>query len=423
MPDAALFCSRQSCRIQGAGDEPVQVSFRHGGRGTSGEPQTNLSAVTCETIRDEASLASLAGSWDGLVRSMSRPSPFMLHGWLLEWWRAFGRGSDLAVPIACRDGRLVGALPLFVRSRWGVRVGAFLGHSESALADLLVSNGLAATVGPRLVEQIAASRIDAVDLFGLPGESRLAAAVGPSGLQVIQRVEAPVIEVGRDWDAFYDAKVHASRRRTIRRRAKTIGTLGKIALEHARTTEAIDAALGDAFRLHTLRWGSRPDHSTFGTLVGQRFHRAALRALAGDDVVRITTMKIDGRAIAFQLWFALGTSSYMYRQAYDPEFARFGLGFTITLDAMKAAVAEGLTRVELLGGAEPVKLEVADRVDPMYQGVGLARGIGGQVFVATRVGALRVTQRLRRSEQIRKLYYEKFGHARHAVLALRGPSA
>src|ERR1700682_99541 len=367
---------------QGAGDEPVQVSLRHGGRGTSGWPQTNLGAVKCETINDDASLASLPGSWAALVRSMARPSPFMLHGWLLEWWRAFGRGADLAVHVARRDDKLIGALPLFTGSRWGTRVGSFLGGGESALADLLAASDVATTVSERLVEHLAASRIDAVDMFGLSGDSRLAATVGPSRLQLIQRVEAPVIEVGRDYDAFYDSKVHASRRRTLRRRAKNLGELGKISLDQARSPEAIDAALDDAFRLHTLRWGSQPDHSTFGTSDGQRVHRAALRALADDDVVRITTMKIDGRAIAFQLWFALGASAYLYRQAYDQEFARFGLGFTITLDAIKAAMAEGLTRVELLGGGEPVKLEIADRMDPMYQGVGLARGLRGQVFVA-----------------------------------------
>jgi CelD/BcsL family acetyltransferase involved in cellulose biosynthesis len=305
----------------------------------------------------------------------------------------------------------------------GVRVASFLGNGESALADLLVAQGIGRSVDARLVEHLGASRIDAVDLFGLPRESRLAAAVGLSRLQLIQRVEAPVIDVGRDWAKFYEAKVHASRRRTLRRRAKSLAALGNIVVELARSPEATLAALDDAFQLHAQRWGSRPDHSTLGTVDGQRFHRAALASLAADDVVRVTTIKIDGRAIAFQLWFALGTSAYLYRQAYDPEFARFGLGFTVTLDAIRAAMAEGLTRVELLGGAEPVKLELADGVDPMHQGVGLARGFGGHAFVAARVGVLRVTQRLRRSEQIRRLYYEGFGPARQAVLSIRGPEA
>jgi len=69
-------------------------------------------AVRCETIRDEEAFASLGPSWDALVRAMPRPSPFFLHRWLVEWYREFGAGLELAVEIARRDGQLVGALPL-----------------------------------------------------------------------------------------------------------------------------------------------------------------------------------------------------------------------------------------------------------------------------------------------------------------------
>jgi CelD/BcsL family acetyltransferase involved in cellulose biosynthesis len=377
-------------------------------------------ALSCDTIRDASAFAALAGSWDGLVRATPRASPFMLHSWLLEWWRHFGSGRELAVHVARRDGALVAALPLFVRSQFGFRVASFLGNGESALADVLLAAGAPATAASALIDHVEASGIDAVDVFGLSRESRLA-AVGPSRIQLIQRVESPVIDVGHDWKGFYETKLHSSRRRTIRKRARGLEAEGKVAVEHAKTPEAVGATIDDLFRLHQLRWGSRPDHSTLGTPVGQRFHRAALVALAHDGVVRVTTVRVDGRSIAFQCWFALGSSAYLYRQSYDPAFARFGLGFRITLDAIEAAVAEGISRIELLGGAEPVKLELADRMDPMHQGVGLARGVRGRAFVAARVAALRAYQRLRGSEQLRRLYYhEGLASARRAVASLRG---
>ena len=36
------------------------------------------------TITDPAEFATLRAEWDPLVHAMRRPSPFMLHGWLLE---------------------------------------------------------------------------------------------------------------------------------------------------------------------------------------------------------------------------------------------------------------------------------------------------------------------------------------------------
>ena len=378
--------------------------------------------VTSETVSDERSFAALAG-WDNLVRAMSRPSPFMLHGWLVEWWRHFGQGRELAVHIARCDGQLVGALPLFVRSRFGTRVASFLGDGESAMGDLLAAEGRRSTVTVRLIEHVAASRIDAVDLFGLPRESPFVTALAPSRVQVVQRVEAPVLDLGRDWEAFINTKLHPSRRRTFRRRYRSLASEGKIAVELATTPDTVTAALDEAFRLHRLRWGSHQDRSTFGTAPGQRFHRAALALLAREGVARITTMTIDGRAIAFQCWFALGTSAYLYRQSYDPAFARFGLGFAITLEVMKVAMAEGLTRVELLGGAESHMLELADRLEPLHQAVGLARSVRGRAFAVARVAALRAFQRLRRSEGIRRLYYDGLGPARRAMLSLRAPQA
>jgi CelD/BcsL family acetyltransferase involved in cellulose biosynthesis len=379
--------------------------------------------VTCETIRDESAFATLAGSWDALVRAMPRPSPFMLHAWLLEWWRHFGEGSELAIFLARRDNHLVGALPLFVRKRWGLRIASFLGAGESALSDLLTADASPASVAEQLMQYAAASGISALDVFGLTRESRLAAALGPARLELIERVESPVIDLGGDWEAFLTAKLSSSRRREVRRRSRNLAAEGKLEVAVARTPEEVGEALGDAFRLHGLRWGEGPDRSTFGTPRGQRFHRAALAAVAKDDLVRVSTVRLDGRAIAFQCWFALGASAYQYRIAHDPAFQRFGLGFASTLDVINAAMAEGLVRFELLGGAEGYKLEIADRLAPMHQGVGMARGPRGRAFVAARVAALRGFQRLRRSEPVRRAYYEGVGSARRAVMSLRGRHA
>ena len=83
---------------------------------------------------------ALAGQWDDLVRAMPRPSPFLLHGWLTEWWRHYGGGAELAVDVCRHDGRLVGALPLIIRRRAGLRVASFMGDRHAVLPDLLLSD-------------------------------------------------------------------------------------------------------------------------------------------------------------------------------------------------------------------------------------------------------------------------------------------
>jgi CelD/BcsL family acetyltransferase involved in cellulose biosynthesis len=151
-----------------------------------------------ETVSSGDDFERLAGEWDELVRAMPRPSPFLLHGWLAEWWRHYGAGAQLAVHIARHDGRLVGALPLVVRRRSGVRVATFMGGRQSVLPDVLLAPGADGDVSKQLARALVDGACDVVDLHGLPAESRIAAALGPR-LDVMERIEAPVLDLTGGW--------------------------------------------------------------------------------------------------------------------------------------------------------------------------------------------------------------------------------
>jgi CelD/BcsL family acetyltransferase involved in cellulose biosynthesis len=362
--------------------------------------------VHIEVVRDARSFGRLAGEWDGLVSKMPRPSPFLLHPWLAAWWRHHGAGADLQVHIARRDGRLVGALPLFERSRLGVRVAQFLGGRESTLADLLVADGAAHDVAAALVNSALDAGNDLVDVFGLPADSRLAAAARPQRLRLIPRVEAPVLELADGWEATYAQRTSAKKRSLHRRRRRQLGELGRLEVTDARETAELLDALEEAFRLHALRFAARPDRSGFATAAGMRFHRDALAAVAALGVARITTLRLDGRAIAFHYWFHLCKRMYVYRLAFDPGYARFSPGLVNTLDAIQAAADEGVTRIEFLGSGERYKLELADHLEPLHQGLGLAASARGNAAAAARAAGIRAFLRVKRSETARRLYVE-----------------
>jgi CelD/BcsL family acetyltransferase involved in cellulose biosynthesis len=375
---------------------------------------TAATELTLDTISSEAAFAGLADEWDGLVRARSRPSPFLLHAWLVEKWRHYGDGGELAVHVAYRDGRLVGAIPLRVRSRYGLRVLSFLG-GDTALADLLVADGEHSEVAAALAERVALSGQDFAEFSGLPAGSRLVAALGPSGLTLIERSEAPVLDLSRGWDEVYRSKVSSKRRSHHRRRRRQLAEAGRVEVEVARTADELARALEDAFTLHALRWHGRPDGSGFASPVGRNFHHAIVQALAPLDIPRIVTLKIDGRPVAFHYYLVLEGRMYVYRIAFDPDFGRFSPGLINTLDAIEVAAAEGVTRVEFLGGAERYKLELADHLEPLYLGFGLAGSLMGKTAVAARVGGIRARKRLKRSPAIRRFYFEGLAPARRLL--------
>jgi CelD/BcsL family acetyltransferase involved in cellulose biosynthesis len=369
-------------------------------------PTTALAAETpveLRTVDSEATFSELAAGWDALVRTMARPSPFLLHGWLTEWLRWFGDECELAVQAAFRGDRLVAALPLVTYSHHRRTVATFLGGRLSAPADVLLAGGEDPALAALLADR-AMSGHDYADLFGLSRDSRLVAACDPATLHLFERVVAPVLDLSRGWEETYRAKTSSKRRAHHRRRRRQLAEAGKVDMSVARTEEELEPALEDALRLHALRWEGRPDGSGFATPTGARFNRGVLRALAAVDAARIVTLTLDGRAIAFLYYIALEQRMFLYRIAFDPAYGQFSPGLVNVLDALEVAAEEGVTRVEFLGGPDRYKLEFADGFEPFYLGIGLAGSSVGNAVVATRVRWLRLRELAKDSKAARRAY-------------------
>jgi CelD/BcsL family acetyltransferase involved in cellulose biosynthesis len=370
--------------------------------------------VTFEAISTEASFAALSDSWDELARAATRPSPNLLHAWLLSWWRHYGsdRGT-LAVHVAYREGKLVGALPLCVLRGRGLSVLTFIGGDDISMADILLVEGESASTGEELARRATSAEHDFADFHGLPASSRLKSALGSTRLELIMRAEAPVLELkGLDWETVYKDRLSSNQRALHRRRFRQLSKIGKLETTVARSADELAPALEDAFRVHVLRWQGRPDHSGFATETGKRFEREMTAALAELDVPRIVTLKLDGRAIAFAYYFALEGRMYCHRMGFDPELGRYSPGVINRFDALETAFAEGATRVEFFGGTERFKMELADQTEPLYEGLGLSRSLAGKAVVTGRLNAIRLRRLLKRSPAIRRFYYEGLAPAR-----------
>ncbi len=360
-------------------------------------------------------------SWDDLVREMPRPSPFLLHGWLSEWWRHYGESGRLAVYVVRQDGRLLGALPLIVVAKSGVRVVRFMGGRQSALADLLLASDADNRVAGSLTAQLAASDHHLVDLYGIPAGSRIVAALGSDRLEMIARIEAPVLDLLPSWAAVYEARTSAKTRSLHRRRRRQLAALGRLEVTVARTPAQLEAALEEAFRLHALRWAGRPDGSGFVTPTGMRFHRAVIHRLAELDVPRIVTSEARRSGDRVSLLLRLRGVHVRSPTRVRPRALALLPGLVNTLDTIQIASDEGLTRVEFLGGAERYKLELADRFEPLCQGLGLASGVRGRALLEGELGLIRLRLRLKRSPRLRRLYFEQLAPVR--LLAARSRSA
>lgn len=361
---------------------------------------TASTALEVAALTEPDEILALGDEWDALVRGMPRPSPFQLSAWVAEWLRHYP-GGDVHAVVARRAGRLVGALPVRVERRRGLRVLGWIGGDLTNFADVLTAHDEPAATAAALCAAVDRIPHDYTLLHGLSAGSTAAEQLG---LRVVERVEAPVLDLDGGWDAVYEAKTPPKRRALHRRRRRQLAEVGKVETRVLREPDELAAVLDETFRLHELRWAGRYDGSGYASAVGRRFHRAVLQRLAEQDVARIVTLELDGAVIAFHYYFALAGTMYVHRLAFDPACGRHSPGILNTLDAIAAASEEGLRRVEFMGSADRYKVELSDRFEPMHDGFGAAgTPWGAGAAEAARV-AVAARRRLKRSERLRTAY-------------------
>jgi len=357
--------------------------------------------VTFETFERVEEFDSLAREWDTLVRAMKRPTPFLLHGWIRAWLRHCTRGAKTAIYVARRNGRLAAALPLVIHRRFGLRIARFVGDDHPFVDALLASDE-----GPELVSALAsyaAPSFDCAALLTISRESALAQTCAEH-LRLAPRVRAPALDLAPDFEQTYRDKYSSKKRKIHMRHRRQLAKLGKLEFELAKSPEELAPALEHAFRLHALRWRDRFDSSGFVTPTSASFHRDAARNLASDDVMRILTARVGGQPIAFAYYFVLSGRMFYYRTAFDPEFAAFSPGLLSLLAALELATGEGVTTVELLGGVQRFKMEIADRIEQLYVGVGFGNRIGGRSYARALAYSYRFRDRLASSSLAQRLY-------------------
>jgi CelD/BcsL family acetyltransferase involved in cellulose biosynthesis len=225
-----------------------------------------------------------------------------------------------------------------------------------------------------------------------------------SRLRAIPRAGAPILEMPDGWEAAYERRASSDRRSKDRRVERRLNKLGSLEITVARDAAGVEEALGSALEIHRRRWQGRPDGSSFGVAERAGFMRSALAKLAGEGRYGICLLRLNGRGVAFASWFQIGETIYGHRTAFDPEFSRYAPGQIAQRHAFASSGAAGAKRVEFLGDADEYKRRFADRLDPMHQCVGLARGLTGRVQVARVIGAIEARKRLKKVESLHRLY-------------------
>lgn len=306
--------------------------------------------MSAELVASSEELARVAPEWEALAERLAA-SPFLFPGWVEAWARAFGRGR-LAVRVLRRAGRLVALAPVLARrgalaspTNWHSPESGWLAESpeaEAALLDALLAEGPRrlsfAFLDPRRAE---------------PAGARARAR----GYRVLRRTlqSSPCLALEGGWEA-YSRGLGKNLRGDLARRRRKLAALGAMTIEVS-DGESLEERLAEGFRVEASSWKGSSGTAIDSDEASRRFYTEVARWAAARGWLRLAFLRLDGRALAFDYCLEHAGVHYMLKTGYDPAQRELSPGKVLREAMIQRAFEQGLRSYELLGAAEPWKLQ------------------------------------------------------------------
>jgi CelD/BcsL family acetyltransferase involved in cellulose biosynthesis len=292
-----------------------------------------------------ATFSGTAPEWDELADRVGA-SPFVRPGWILAWWRSFGRGA-LEVLSVRGDGRLTGVLPV-------VHLGSTLRsptNSHTPLFGILAQDEQSVR---QLAEAVYSKRPQRLDMSYLvhsdTGFAELVEGARSSGMRLITRSIAlsPYVNTAGGWSS-YERTLDGKRLRELRRRRKRLEERGRLSLEVADGSERLESLLDEGFRLEGSDW-----KTAYGTAIDSRpetrhFYSEVAAWAARRGWLRLAFLRLDGDAIAFDYCLESAGDHYLLKTGYASGARQFSPGSLLRYMMLQRAFSDGLRTYEFLG--------------------------------------------------------------------------
>jgi CelD/BcsL family acetyltransferase involved in cellulose biosynthesis len=320
-------------------------------RGSSG-----LKGGDGSTIEVACAPELLTPEWDALADRL-RAAPFLRPGWIAAWWAAFGKGT-LELFVRRRGGELVGVLPLYrcrglllSPTNWHTpRFGLLAEPQDSSrfVEQILLASGGARRISLAFVD----SNREELLTWRFAAEAHR--------FRVLTRtlVRSVAVEIDGDWDA-YERALSRNLRGNLRKSLRRLGAAGKVSFESLDGREGLDSLLTEGFGIESSGWKGARGTAIAATPETERFYRALAVWAAERGWLRLAFLRLDGRALAFELSLEENGVYYALKSGFDPAYRAFSPGKLLIHWTLEHAFELGLSRYEL-AGVESYKLSWAN---------------------------------------------------------------
>lgn len=322
------------------------------------------SALEITLLTQPGAIDSLRATWLELEGTRTDCSVFMSWDWQRLWWRHYGTGLELRL-LVVRDGsRTVGIVPLqLMRKRlggvWPLRWLRPIGvGGDTAPDDLepLWAPGYEQEAAEAAAAHLA--RRSDWDLFAASDLApdgawtcALRRALHNARLPWWPGEPVPIVygALPGTWEEFLEG-LQRDRRQKLRRYLRRFEEQPGAAFRLLGASTQVDAGFDELARLHRLRWSGRAREYGFSSAQYLGFHRDLMHALHSRGRLRLYCLEIAGRAVAMLYGIRVGHTLHYFQSGFDPAFARLSPGVVLVAQAIRASIAEGCSRFDMLKG-------------------------------------------------------------------------
>lgn len=300
------------------------------------------------------SLDALAEEWEELSLRV-RSSVFHSAGYFRAWSAFAPEGMRYVT--ARRDGQLVGVLPVVVR-RSTIRAAANV-HSPSYAPVCLDREAVL-----EVAEGVGALRPLRVVVDGLVEAPDTVAALREglrSALPVQQEVvslQSPYVDVDGDLETF--RAQHQSLQRRIGKKLRRAQRAWEVELGVEHGPRGAEIFLTEGLPVEAMGWKAAEHTAIVSSPRTLAFYTHVAQWAAEQGTLRLFSCRFDGRLVAFTLGVQDGDRLALLKRGYDEAVAELAPGFLVDQHTLEHGFTQPhLRRIDLLGGPNPYKLEIA----------------------------------------------------------------
>ncbi len=293
-------------------------------------------------------------------------SVFVLPEWMETWAKSFGGGVEMRIRTVRKGDNVAGIAPLMVKNGTAMLIGD---TDVCDYLDFIITPGTEKEFFSLVLDELGRGGIKKLELAHVRPDSTVMKSLAPlaqsRGLQVETTKENVSFEM--DLPASFDeylTGLTSKQRHEVRRKLRRLNEEGTIEYRSIGDGAALNAAMNNFFRMFVE---SRQDKANFMTDKMESFFRRLAEVMAGEGLLKLGVLELDGKALAEIMCFDYNGRIYLYNSGYDPAYVSLSAGLLSKVLAIKDSIEKGRKKFDFLKGAETYKSHLGGVEVPLYR--------------------------------------------------------